>query len=339
VERGDDVVAPELRHWIEVVSEVRSPTFSRPDPVGRSRDIWLVISEDDSGVPVEYVARRETGRGTFAGTAFTLRREASVLAALAGTGLPAPRLHGVSDDGNIILIQRMAGTAEFEFDDEGVRSRTIDNFIRVVARLHEVDLAPFAEALEVPQTVADHALLDLQHYRDAFDEFGQGEPVVERALDWLQQHVPTTVQRTAMLQGDTGPGNFLHLDGEITGLIDWEMAHIGDPMDDLAWMWFRKRFLRADEDLADWYRRYAEESGVAVDYASVCYYRVAVLLRSAVATIVRRAHNPGVVDPKPARMGALLEAVLRDPYDEGGVLDALPPILTPAERELAGAIT
>ena len=44
---------------------------------------------------------------------------------------------------------------------------------------------------------------------------------------------------TVLVQGDTGPGNFLADDGVVTGLVDWEFAHVGDPMDDWAWVEMR----------------------------------------------------------------------------------------------------
>ena len=53
-------------------------------------------------------------------------------------------------------------------------------------------------------------------------------------LRWLRARVPTTVDRTVLVQGDTGPGNFMYRDGEIVAVVDWELAHLGDPLEDLA---------------------------------------------------------------------------------------------------------
>ena len=39
-----------------------------------------------------------------------------------------------------------------------------------------------------------------------------------------------------LVQGDTGPGNFLHDGSKLTAIVDFELAHIGDPMEDLAWI-------------------------------------------------------------------------------------------------------
>ena len=51
---------------------------------------------------------------------------------------------------------------------------------------------------------------------------------------WLRNNVPQGERKVSFVQGDTGPGQFMYADGQVTALIDWELAHIGDPMLDLA---------------------------------------------------------------------------------------------------------
>jgi len=48
--------------------------------------------------------------------------------------------------------------------------------------------------------------------------------------------LPDHAGPTVLVQGDTGPGQFLFDNGHITGVIDWELAKFGDPMYDLAWV-------------------------------------------------------------------------------------------------------
>jgi hypothetical protein len=90
------------------------------------------------------------------------------------------------------------------------------------------------------------------------------------------------VSRTSFVQGDTGPGNFLVHEGRVTGLVDFEFAHVGDPMDDLAWLLMRTK--SAYEDAADLLTAYERRSGAPVDAASVRYYRMAVDFRCAITT-------------------------------------------------------
>ena len=76
-----------------------------------------------------------------------------------------------------------------------------------------------------------------------------------------------------LVQGDTGPGNFMYAAGRVVALVDWELAHLGDPMDDIAWL-----SLRATQepftDFPSRLRDYEELSGHRIDESRVQYYRV-----------------------------------------------------------------
>ena len=62
------------------------------------------------------------------------------------------------------------------------------------------------------------------------------QPVAEAAIRYLENNPPPPAQRLSIVHGDYRTGNFLQDDeGTITAILDWEMAHIGDPYEDLAW--------------------------------------------------------------------------------------------------------
>jgi aminoglycoside phosphotransferase (APT) family kinase protein len=55
-------------------------------------------------------------------------------------------------------------------------------------------------------------------------------------MRWLTSHLPRPAQKLVLVHGDYRTGNFLFSkSGEITAILDWEMAHLGDPLEDLAW--------------------------------------------------------------------------------------------------------
>lgn len=61
-------------------------------------------------------------------------------------------------------------------------------------------------------------------------------PIVRAAIRWLRAHPPPPAQKLSVVHGDYRTGNFLYDEaGEIHGVLDWEMAHLGDPLEDLAW--------------------------------------------------------------------------------------------------------
>ncbi len=62
------------------------------------------------------------------------------------------------------------------------------------------------------------------------------QPIAAAAIRWLRRQMPSPAQKLVLVHGDYRSGNFLYdAAGTIRGVLDWEMAHIGDPLEDLAW--------------------------------------------------------------------------------------------------------
>jgi aminoglycoside phosphotransferase (APT) family kinase protein len=71
---------------------------------------------------------------------------------------------------------------------------------------------------------------------DIYDDMSfDAIPVFRDALTWMRRTQPRPLPLT-VVHGDFNPSNFLYKDGRVTALIDWEVAHIGDPREDLGWM-------------------------------------------------------------------------------------------------------
>jgi hypothetical protein len=93
------------------------------------------------------------------------------------------------------------------------------------------------------------------------------------------------------VQGDTGPGQFLFAGSRVTAIIDWEFAHLGDPVLDLAQIRARD-FHNPGIDLAGWIARYEELSGMRVSRRKLAYYTVKAMLITplALAGVVQNMH-------------------------------------------------
>jgi hypothetical protein len=186
----------------------------------------------------------------------------------------------VSPDATVVVLERLAGSDELAPIGSPERAATMRSFADAVATLHTLDpaaldLADFA----VPQTAEDHARLDLALWA-RLGAPCRLDPLLRYAGAWLWANAPHDVPRTVLVQGDTGPGNFLAEHGRVTGLIDWEFAHLGDPMDDWAWI-----ELRADpSELPELHARYTARCGIEVDASRIAYYRLAVDYRCAITT-------------------------------------------------------
>ncbi|MFI5040381.1 MAG: phosphotransferase family protein [Acidimicrobiales bacterium] len=271
---------PDLAGWV-ARSLGGTITSARRTATGGSRTTYLVdVVRDTHAMPV--VVRVE-GEGSFTGTELSLAREAVAYRALAGTPVPVPAVLASSEDGSALILERLPGTDDLSTLDAVDRDSVFAHFVTVLADLHaidpdDLDLPGFAR----PRAAEDHARLDIEMWQRLAAGVDDLDPLLAYAGAWLHAHPPPVVRRTCFVQGDTGPGNFLASDGRVTGLVDMEFAHIGDPVDDVAWVLTRLAGGIADPDT--FLAAYEERSGIIIDRASLAYYELAVQYRCAVTT-------------------------------------------------------
>ena len=263
---------------------------------GGSRATWFVDAER-AGDPLLLVVREESGEGAFSGSVLSLARESVVYRALRETPVRIPRLLAAKDDGQALLIERVAGTADLARLSHDERETALFEFVDAIAELHAVDVDTLSlDGFTRPREGADRALTELDLWTDlAPDVAGPADPEIVYALTWLRAHVPEAVGRTVLVQGDTGPGNFVVADGHLTGLVDWEFAHLGDAMDDLAWLEYRLRRTADAPTFDALVARYEARAGRAVDHDAIAYYAVLVQVRCAITTARTIARGGGAV--------------------------------------------
>lgn len=161
-----------------------------------------------------------------------------------------------------------------------------------LARLHAVEPGdtPFLEGGDV-----------LDAYRKHIDELGIENPVFELAIRCLDRHRPPG-RRTAVLHGDFRLGNIVVGDDGLRAVLDWELAHIGDPMEDLGWLCAPAWRFGSEHPVAG-VGRYAElfiayetAGGGSVDPAAVAWWRTLASLKWGVMCVQQaRTHLDGVV--------------------------------------------
>jgi hypothetical protein len=104
------------------------------------------------------------------------------------------------------------------------------------------------------------------------------DPLLEFGLRWLRANIPVSSDEPVLVHGDAGPGNFLFADGKVTGIIDWELAHAGEAMEDLAWVTLRGAFDPVP-GLDELIRAQCEKHGTPADNQKLRYYQALALWR------------------------------------------------------------
>jgi len=197
---------------------------------GASRETWAFDLVGEARLPLILQRVRS---GTVSGGP-GMPGEAALMRAAAGLGVPVPNV--VADDGGEVLGSPCIVTARLDGetiarkllrDDEWstARSRLVGQAGAALAAIHRIDPA-VAPALKGGD--------QLDQLRQMLDGFDQPLPAFELGLRWLDAHRPPS-PRTTVVHGDFRLGN-LFVDHEgLAGVLDWELAHLGDPVEDLGW--------------------------------------------------------------------------------------------------------
>ena len=266
---------PHIIEWIETAVDGQV-AGARQIPAG-GRLGWFVDVET-AGTTRELFLQMgrgiEPGLSSFQG----FEIESEVYRALGPLGIPVPKVWGVEASLDVLLVDRIPGSVWFQAPaDPAEQISVAQDFVRHLATWHaagaaQLDLPSFGPVKswhehQLDQLSGIEATMGLGGHRGPLD------PLVAESLRWLRSNIPDTDGPVVLVQGDTGPGNFLYQDGAVTGIIDWELAHLGDPMDDIAWLSWRAT-QHGFTHFPDRMREYEEHSGIKVDEARVRYYRL-----------------------------------------------------------------
>lgn len=162
-------------------------------------------------------------------------QEGAIHRAFEANGIPAPRLLGVIDDPLSLVLERIPGTINSAtITDEAVRRLVREDYIALIARLHQLPLAAFAEVgLPIPTSAEDIALgLYEPAIRIFYETIGRPFPLMRFIAGWLHRNVPRDRTKPAFINPDAG--QFMFEGDRVTGLIDFEVSSFGDPAAELA---------------------------------------------------------------------------------------------------------
>ena len=260
------------------VAETAGGQITRLDRHVARREAWVVDVERPDGSVLEGFLRLH--RDATPGGTWTLEKETAIVASLGGTPVPVPRVHGCNDELHCTLFERVPGFGHIAESPPDERRAVMEDLVDAIASLHVLDLDSLAlpddRRLPRPATARECALNEVEAIASQWKDFlaNYNEPLVTYALDWLRRFAPDEVARVSLVQGDTGPGNFVFDGPRVTAVVDWECGHFGDPLEDLGNICVREFWTPSGHVDRALFERYEKASGIAVNLQTVRYYRV-----------------------------------------------------------------
>ncbi|MDB5971378.1 MAG: hypothetical protein JWQ90_3828 [Hydrocarboniphaga sp.] len=238
----------------------------------RWRPAWEVDIQTQSGLESMIIKGQRSA--SYVGP-MTLRQEIEVHRILERHGVPAPRIRGVIEEPLAMVMERLPGQISLRtaVSDEA-RAAIREDYVQALVKLHSIDIEEFrAVGLTIPETPRD-TTLNLYSLCESLYRKKKRKPfaVVEFVCEWVRRNVPAHHQRRALVTGDSG--QFLFDGNRLSGLIDFELAYIGNPITEFAGMRIRDPSEPID-NIDGLIERYAELTGDRADKFSLEYHTAA----------------------------------------------------------------
>jgi len=253
---------------------------------GASQETYRLVVETSVGE--KRLALRRTPGGEYAEITPQhpgLDVEALLMQSALAVGVPEPEVYYVlqreDELGDGFLMEWLDGEAlgarivrspEFE----AIRPKLAYECGKVLAQIHSIDLDATglrSRLWEIPP--AEFVEQTWERYR----LLNTPQPMIDYVARWLMENLPKQ-HETALVHNDFRNGNFMLSPDGIVAVLDWEVAHVGDPMRDLGWMCTNSwRFGSSDPvggfgKYEDLFKGYEDESGKVVDPEHVKFWEV-----------------------------------------------------------------
>ncbi len=198
--------------------------------------------------------------------------------------MPVPRVLAVLRPGGPLgagyLMSRIEGETiprRFLRDPRFARARAglARQCGEILARLHAIPRA------ELPRLRLAPAAVELEDYVQRHRSHGWPKPVFELAVRWLRERAPAGDIAPVLVHGDFRSGNLMIDERGVAAVLDWELAHLGDPMEDLGWICVNSWRFGEDHNPVggfgsreDLFAGYEAAGGARVDPERVRYWQV-----------------------------------------------------------------
>jgi aminoglycoside phosphotransferase (APT) family kinase protein len=256
---------------------------------GASQETYRIVIRTDAGERKLAMRRAPGAPGATApkhGTYPGLATEAMLIRAARAAGVPEPEIFwvlmpedGLGDGFIMEWLDGEALGARIVRDPslDAIRPKLAEQCGEVLARIHAIDLDASGLGARLSRVNPEDYVRQTWERYQALDT---PQPMIDFAGRWLLEHLPKLFEPT-LVHNDFRNGNIMVSPQGVVAVLDWEIAHIGDPMRDLGWICTNSwRFGRSELPVggfgtyADLFRGYERASGKTVDPAHVKFWEI-----------------------------------------------------------------
>ena len=206
---------------------------------GASQETWLLTVKSQSAPDTLILRRAPEGMGSAVDSrAIGLPNEAKLIRKAKEAGVAVPDVvHVLAPDegvGEGFIMSRVEGEtiARRILRDEEyatAREKLPAQCGRALAGIHGID------GSDVPRIRESTGLAQVEQYEETYQEIGVCRPIFDLAMVWLKENAPKPLA-PRLVHGDFRLGNIMVDETGLAAVLDWELAHYGDPREDIGWM-------------------------------------------------------------------------------------------------------
>jgi aminoglycoside phosphotransferase (APT) family kinase protein len=231
---------------VHALLERRWPGFAELRSVerlsgGASQETYRIVFATRDGEERRLALRRAAGGMEREGPGPGLSNEARLMRVAREAGVPEPEVHHVLEPedglGPGFLMEWLEGEAlgariARAPELEEVRPRLARQCGEILARIHAIDLEK-SGLVDVLATVTPEQYVRMTW--EGYRAYATPQPMIDYTARWLLDHLPADAE-LRLVHNDFRNGNLLIGPEGVVAVLDWELAHIGDPMRDLGWL-------------------------------------------------------------------------------------------------------
>lgn len=292
----DSFSAETVRAFLEtVLSDARDLEILRFDEIlgGMSKRTFnLTIKTPSRGVE-DLIIKKAQGKGLVSLDCMLIPNEFHVLRAVKSAGLQVPEALWLATDfpgagGDFYIMRKSPGKASAGLlsTDSHIPKSVLLGIAEAMARLHTTPMAMIDEFVqhrspELKQFTAAQAVAHrLEEWRQAWLGFERlPSPMETYLFSWMKAHIPENSAPASLIHGDLTPHNCLWDGVNLTAVLDWEGAHLGDPAEDLA---YTKPSVETRMDWNEFLDHYVAHGGPRFAEQTIEYHILSLNLRSVV---------------------------------------------------------